>query len=142
MSLDDLLRNGRIEEIEKDAARAISKLEEASRHLNSADVIASTDPEGAYVLVYDAARKAIDAHMAASGYRASKSRPGAHHAIAVYATIAIGGEYAANAAALDGMRKQRNKTEYGHWYISASRLASDRVHAERLVDAVRDVLGV
>ncbi|MBA2274463.1 MAG: hypothetical protein H0W21_11265 [Actinobacteria bacterium] len=39
-----------------------------------AAAIADNDPEDAYSLVYDAARKAVDAHMLANGYRTSKSK--------------------------------------------------------------------
>lgn len=90
-------------------------------------------------MLYDAARKAVDAHMAAAGYR-TRSRPGAHEAVALYARDAIGGEYAKDAHALDAMRKQRNRAEYGAWHISEARLRGDRVHAQRIVEAVRNEL--
>ena len=92
-------------------------------------------------MLYDAARKAVDAHMAAGGYRA-RSRPGAHEAVALYARAVIGGDYSKDAQALDGMRKQRNRAEYGAWHISATRLESDLLHAERIVEAVRAELGL
>jgi hypothetical protein len=83
-SLKYLLDEGRIEAVEPDVDAAKNKLEEAKRHLASAAAIADDDPEGAYSLVYDAARKAADAHMLANGYRASKSKVGAHEATARY----------------------------------------------------------
>lgn len=135
-SLDDLLKEGRIEAVEPDVDVAKDKLEEAKRHLASAAAIAEDDPEGAYSLVYDAARKAVDAHMRANGYRASKSKLGAHEASARYVEAVIGGAYAADARAFNRMRKQRNRTEYGNWHISASTLDTDSVHAARIVEAV------
>lgn len=76
-SLDNLLKEGRIDSVEPDVAVARDKIEEAKRPLASAAAIAEDDPEGAYSLVSDAARKAADAHMLANGYRASKSKVGA-----------------------------------------------------------------
>lgn len=81
MTLVDLLREGRVERVEADAEAARVKLEDAGRHLRSSVLIAGEDASGAYALVYDAARKALDAHMTANGYRA-KARPGAHEAVA------------------------------------------------------------
>jgi hypothetical protein len=117
-------------------------LGDAARHLRSSRAIAGDDPEGAYALLYDAARKAVDAHMSAAGYRASKVRPGSHEAIALYAREVFAGEYLDDGRALDRMRKQRNKAEYQAWHISAGRLAGDLVHADRLVEAVRRELGL
>jgi hypothetical protein len=135
-SLDNLLKEGRIESVEPDVAVAKDKLEEAKRHLASAAAIAEDDPEGAYSLVYDAARKAADAHMLANGYRASKSKVGAHEATARYVEAVIGGKYAPDAGAFNRMRKQRNRTEYGKWHISSSTLKTDSAHAARIVEAV------
>lgn len=135
-SLKYLLDEGRIEAVEPDIGVAKNKLEEAKRHLASAAAIADDDPEGAYSLVYDAARKAVDAHMLANGYRASKSKVGAHEATARYVEAVIGGAYAADARAFNRMRKQRNRTEYGNWHISSSTLDTDSVHAARIVEAV------
>lgn len=131
-----------MERVEADTDLAVVKLEEAGRHLRSASVIANEDLEGAYALLYDAARKAVDAHLAASGYRISKSKLGAHEATALYARAVIGGEYAEDARALDRMRKQRNRVEYGVWHIGEARLTSDLRHASRIVDAVRAALGL
>ncbi|MGH2786433.1 MAG: hypothetical protein ACRDJV_00810 [Actinomycetota bacterium] len=135
-SFDDLVKKGRIEAVEADVAAAKDKLKEAKRHLASATAIADDDPEGAYSLVYDAARKAVDAHMLANGYRTSKSKLGAHEATARYVEAVIGGEYASDARAFNRMRKEQNRTEYGIWHISSSTLKIDSVHAARIVEAV------
>jgi hypothetical protein len=135
-SLDDLLNEGRIEAVEPDIDAAKNKLEGAKRHLASAAAIAENDPEGAYSLVYDAARKAADAHMLANGYRSSKSKVGAHEATARYVEAVIGGQYVSDARSFNRMRKQRNPTEYGNWHISSSTLETDSAHAARIVEAV------
>lgn len=140
-SIDDLLSEGRLEAVEPDIDAAKNKLKEAKRHLASAAAIADDDPEGAYSLVYDAARKAADAHMLANGYRASKSKLGAHEATARYVEAVVGGAYASDAGAFNRMRKHRNRTEYGSWHISSSTLETDSAHAARIVEAVEASLG-
>jgi hypothetical protein len=134
--IERLLRVGRIERVEADPAAARDKLREAGRHLDSAAEIADTDPAGAYALVYDAARKAIDAHMLAAGYRASKNRPGAHEATARYASMALGDD----ARPFDRMRRNRNRSEYGVWDVGRSTLEADLEHARRIVHAVENEL--
>jgi hypothetical protein len=52
----------------------------------------------------------------------------------------MGGEYAANASALDRMRKQRNRTEYDIWHVPQNTLERDLDHAKRLVTAVDELL--
>jgi YD repeat-containing protein len=61
----------------REAAHAM--LDAAAKHLDSAQVVARTDPDGAYTLLYDAARKSLAAVLQAQGLR-STSR-GGHYAI-------------------------------------------------------------
>ncbi|MDQ4124535.1 MAG: hypothetical protein M3134_02900 [Actinomycetota bacterium] len=140
--LDDLIDEKRIERVVPDRARAETKLDEAERHLESSRAVAANDPEDAYALLYDAARKAVDAHMAANGLRVSKSRPAAHETTALYAAEVIGGAYEADGKALNRMRKQRNRAEYGSWHISAARLKKDHAHAAGIVEAIRRELAL
>jgi hypothetical protein len=130
--VEALVRDGRIERVEADADAAFEKVREAGRHLKSATQIADADPAGAYALLYDAARKAIDAHMLASGYRVSKGRIGAHEATARYASAMLGGD----AQQFDRMRRNRNRSEYGVWEVGRSTLEADLEHARRIVLAV------
>lgn len=140
--LEALVREGRIERVEADADAARDKLEEAKHHLDSAGLIAETDPAGAYSLLYDAARKAVDAHMLMSGYRVNKSRLGANEATARYASSALGsGPHGESARRFDRMRRNRNRSEYGAWQIGRSTLEADLVHAGGIVEAVDDSLG-
>lgn len=134
--VEALVRDGRIERIEADADAALEKVGEAARHLDSATQIADADPAGAYSLLYDAARKAIDAHMLASGYRVSKGHLGAHEATARYASATLGEE----AQQFDRMRRNRNRSEYGVWEVGRSTLEADLEHARRIVLAVENEL--
>ncbi len=140
-SVGSLVRAGRIERATADAEAARGKLEEARRHLDSAAAIASDDPAGAYALLYDAARKALDAHMLTKGYRVGNGRLGAHEATAAYAEAALGGgNFAEDARRFDRMRRNRNRSEYGVWQVGASTVARDLEHARRIVQAVREAL--
>lgn len=62
----DLLRGGRIESITPDLGAAWTRVGEARVHLESSTALAGSDPALAYVALYDAARKAITAHMLAN----------------------------------------------------------------------------
>jgi len=140
--IEALVRDGRVESVEADPAAARLKLEEARRHLASASLLVDTDPAGAYSLLYDAARKAIDAHMLSSGYRVSKSRLGAYEAMARYAVAALGsGRRGEAARRFDRMRRNRNRSEYGVWQVGRSTLGSDLGHAQAIVEAVEKSLG-
>lgn len=140
--IDALVKEGRVERVEADRAAAGDKLEEARRHLDSAAVILESGPEGAYALLYDAARKAIDAHMLAAGYRVSKSRLGAHEATARYATSVLGsGPHGGHARHFDRMRRRRNRSEYGVWQVGRTTLEADLDHARGIVRAVGEQLG-
>jgi hypothetical protein len=139
--LGSLIKEGRIERVEADTTAARDRLGEARLHLDSAVLIAETDPAGAYSLLYDAARKAVDAHMLMSGYRVSRSRLGAHEATARYASSMLGsGPHGESARRFDRMRRNRNRSEYGAWQIGRSTLEADLGHARAIVEAVDESL--
>jgi hypothetical protein len=71
----------------------------------------------------------------------SQTVPGAHAATAEYAAAEWRGTaYETSAERLDGMRRNRNRTEYDQWYISASVMESDLEHAREIVKAVESAL--
>lgn len=72
-TLDDLRNRGLIDAIESDQATATGWLDDAGRHLEAATKIAGLDPSGAYVLVYDSARKSVSAAFLMTGYSASSA---------------------------------------------------------------------
>jgi HEPN domain len=115
-----------------DPAGARVRLEAARRHLRSAARVADDDPDAAYALLYDAARKAVTAHMLAAGLR-PRNAPGAHEATARYAAAALPGPAPRE---LDRMRRFRNRIEYGTTYFSAHQVAHDLEHARAIVAVV------
>ncbi len=138
-SLDQLLEEGRLERVPADPNMAASMLEEAKRHLLSAGQIMELDAVGAYSLLYDAARKAVTAHMLTSGYRAAPNRPGAHAAVVVYAAAALPSERLDDLIRnFDRMRRTRNRAEYELAIIGVKQLAADLHRAQRIVELVEE----
>ncbi len=70
-----LLADGVIERVQSDVVAAEREFRIARRHLATAEQILPTDPEAAFAVGYDAIRKAIAAHMRATGFRVRKGRP-------------------------------------------------------------------
>ena len=138
--VSDLLRDGRVVRVTPDLVAAWERVADAKIHLASSDKLAKSDPELAYVALYDAARKAITAHMQANGYRAT-NRPGAHQAVGLYAeaTVATPANVA-HIKAFDRMRQVRNRSEYDDQPVSELVLSTDRHHAQEIVAAVEAAL--
>lgn len=132
MTVENLLAARRIERLAADPAAARQRLATSERHLRSAQTIAPDDPDAAYALLYDAARKAVAAHMLAAGLR-TRNAPGAHEATARYAAVALPDDAGPE---LDRMRRFRNRIEYGTTHFSQEQVASDLVHARAIVAGV------
>lgn len=67
--INELVGTGQLQRIPASPAQALALVDEARRHLTSAERICVEDPQGAYVLAYDAARKAMTAVFEAQGLR-------------------------------------------------------------------------
>ena len=74
-----LLAEQNLQKVSPSVETAGTALEAAARHLDSALVLADDDPEGAYALLYDAARKSLVAVLQAQGLRATSR--GGHYAV-------------------------------------------------------------
>lgn len=74
-----LLATNSLQKVAPSREAATAMLNAAARHLESASLVAQTDPDGAYTLLYDAARKSLAAVLQTQGLR-STSR-GGHYAI-------------------------------------------------------------
>lgn len=115
----DLVGDGLLEAVPADPKSARRILDEARRHVAAAGTIGAMDRSGAYVLCYDAARKAVAAVLLASGYRAM-AVPGAHVAIAkVAVSLASTDQERSRLRQLNQMRHHRNRSEYGVRSFSA-----------------------
>ncbi len=139
--IDDLVRDGSFEAVAADSATAQRILDEARRHVAAARQIATLDPSGAYVLCYDAARKAVSAVLLAGGYRAM-SVPGAHAATA-RAAFSFGASEAEQnrLRQLDQMRRHRNRSEYGVRSFSAQETEGAIDLAEWIIEFAHQRIG-
>lgn len=134
--VEALISQDFIERVPPDVVRARALLAEARRHLSSTQVIVDDDPDGAYALLFDAARKAVSARMLADGYRAKSDRPGAHRAVVLYAEAVLTEHSSEHVAHFDRIRRTRNRSEYGPREISRGEVVTDLSHAAGIVSAV------
>jgi uncharacterized protein (UPF0332 family) len=107
--IDQMLTRGQITRVAPNRAQADQLLKQAEAHLRSARMLRDTDTAGAFVLAYDAARKALTAVLLNQGL---KSRGEGAHALLAEAV----GSQLSSALDLTGfgwMRVSRNATEYG-----------------------------
>lgn len=133
--VQEMIVQGRLDRVAKNSPQAGRMLRSCLQHLETADQRAGGDPAGSYVLLYDAARKAVAAHMLFHGLRVT-SRPGAHAAIVTYAEAELGTIGGDHVVHLDRMRRTRNDTEYEERPISEPEVRNDLAHARFLVQAI------
>jgi hypothetical protein len=136
MSVGDMVAAGDLEIVETDADAAQASLVEARQHIESARLIAGSDPNGAYQLAYDAARKAVMSSMRASGVRVRKG-DGGHMIAAAYASVAVEESLGKR---LDFARRRRNRSEYGSAFFDDEAIAAIIDLAAALIEAVSDQL--
>lgn len=129
-AIERLLNDGLLERVPIDTTTAQAWIEDAARHLEAALHIADLDLAGSYTLAYDAARKAMSAHMLSRGLR-TRSVLGAHRAIAIYAESLGNAEPAL--LRLDRMRRNRNRSEYGVRVFGRQEVDDGIEVAERIV---------
>lgn len=135
-----LVDEGVIRPAEADLRGARTELATARVHLETAAAIASRDPAAAYAIAYDAARKAIAAHMRARGLRVGKG-PGAHTRISVYAAAALDGHgIDEQLERYDELRRVRNQSEYDALLVDEADVSDALDRAAAIVAAVeRDI---
>jgi hypothetical protein len=112
-SVADLIARRRIDRVATNPRACAEWISDARRHLASAETLVDTDPRLAYAGVHDAARKAITAHMNASGLRPA-SGDGSHRAVAAYARERMVALVDIDTLeAVDQLRDGRRVAEYG-----------------------------
>lgn len=133
--LHALIESGTVLRVEADREAAGRDLLAAASHLRSAALLASSDPTGGFAITYDAARKAITAHMRANGFRMRKGL-GEHERSIQYASAALDPAISDHVDALDEMRRLRHQSEYGARLIHPHELELALAHARAIVEAV------
>ena len=132
-----------IERLEPNMAAAGDRVNDARRHVRSADALADDDPTLALAACHDAIRKAVTGHMAAAGYR-PRAGEGSHRIVLAYARSQLGGIITEDEIGdADAIRRDRGVAEYGDF--ASSQIDAKRVRwaarvAERIVNAVANDL--
>lgn len=107
--IEQLLDAGRLTRVTASRELADQYLESARRHLASARSLAESDPEGAFQLAYDCARKSLAAILLNQGLRASGE--GAHATIQQAVAAQLGGSDLIRDR-FGWLRRERNLNEY------------------------------
>lgn len=105
-TIERLLAGGELQPVTGAAADGGPWLAKAHRTLVTAAAAASTDPDSAFTLAYDAARFACTALLTQQGLRATTR--GGHYAI----EVAVRDQFGDKFGLFGGLRRQRNDIEY------------------------------
>lgn len=107
-TIERLLDSRHLERVPADTDTVAALIGSAGRHVTSATTTAADDPEGAFTLAYDAARKTATALLAHQGLRPTSA--GGHVVIveAMYAQL----PGVAGLKSIDRLRCRRNRAEY------------------------------
>ena len=108
--IDRMLDIKELERVPASREHADRLITQARRHLESAEKICDSDPEGAYDTLYDAGRKALWAVLANQGLRPSHrgGHLAAYHAVRAQLDPPMGHQL----RPFDRMRRQRRDAEY------------------------------
>lgn len=138
--LQRLLADRAVMRVRPDPETARQEIATARRHIAAAREIADLDPTLAFTGLYDAMRKAIQAHMRASGYRVTKG-PGAHRKTGAYALAALDMlDIEAHLDEFEALRVVRNQSEYEALFVQPGEVEQALGHATAVLDAVARVL--
>jgi hypothetical protein len=138
LTVAHLVQAGRLERVPADHATAAARLVRAEQHLVTASALLGQDNEVAYGSLYDAARKAVTAHMLANGLRAP-AKPGAHESVGVYAAERVP-DPTGSVREFQRLRRRRNKSEYDDITFGRREVEADLLLASDIVSAVRSSL--
>jgi hypothetical protein len=99
-----------LEQVEVEEGVPKLELDVAFRHHKTAQLAAAVDPEGAFQLLYDSARKALQAVLFTKGLRVRRPPRGNHYTYVLVSRTNLVDQEAWRP--LDWMRELRNETEY------------------------------
>ncbi|GEP39617.1 hypothetical protein NPS01_32800 [Nocardioides psychrotolerans] len=108
--VDHMIVDGELERVQASREHADRLLEQAKRHVESAEQTCASDPEGAYGMLYDAGRKALWSVLANQGLR--PTRQGDHLAVYRAVTAQLDPPMGPQLRPFDRMRRQRHAAEY------------------------------
>ncbi len=139
--IERLLDAGHLQQVPASREHADRLLAQARRHLASAANTAEDDPEGAYALLYDAARKALWAILENQGLRPTSSggHLAAYHAVRAQLDPPMGQQL----RPYDRMRRHRRDAEYPSGdapELTSEDIQDDIPRAEDIVDIAEKIL--
>lgn len=134
-AIETMITHETIERVLPSAAQSASLVAEARLHATSAELIVDHDPSGAYVLAYDAARKALLAILAIQGLRPTTS--GGHVALYEVVDAQFGASLGGVVRPYNRMRVRRNQIEYPSGSapaVTPDEVRRDLTKAEGIID--------
>lgn len=106
--IERMLQQRELDRAPVDADTVVALINAARRHIESGSTVIEDDPEGAYALAYDAARKSATSLLAYQGLRPTSS--GGH--IVVVEAMRAQFPDVPGLRSLDMLRRRRNQSEY------------------------------
>lgn len=140
-TIDELIATAQIERVQPSREQADALLMAARAHIKSAVAVQDSDPDGAYSLVYDGARKALAAVLANEGLRATSR--GGHVAVYEAVSAQLVPPMAGVVRPFNRMRRRRNEVEYpsvDNPDVTASEVVEDLPRAVALIDTAERVI--
>lgn len=135
MTLQNLLKIQSLVAIKAQREDIQRLLVAAERNLNDADITAISD-ENRFDAAYKCIMQCAMASLLVHGYRPSKSKPG-HHQTAIQTLPLTVGLDTKTMVVLDGLRKQRNITDYDGDPVSPTAVDECIKQAQALLTHVR-----
>lgn len=142
-TIKELLAIGDLDQVKANRDHVDVLMAQAETHLASAEQIMASDPEAAYALVYDSARKALAAFLANQGLRPTTK--GGHRVLYQAAKAELDPPLGSTLAPFDRMRRQRNQVEYSRAdtpALTADDVKEELPRAQAILDMVTRTLDV
>jgi len=108
--IEQMIAAGDLQRVPASREHADRLLGQARRHISSTQSTAPADPEGAYALLYDAARKALTAILENQGLRPTSR--GGHLAVYHAVRAQLDPPMGRSLLPFDRMRRRRHDVEY------------------------------
>lgn len=140
-TIEALIDAGMLQRVTASTQQAQIMLDDASRHVASAAAVADADPLGAYVLTYDAGRKALASILEAQGLRATVK--GGHIVLFDAAMAQFDPPLGTIIKPFNRIRARRNQVEYASGEnpeMTSEEVLADLEKAAGLIELARKVL--
>jgi HEPN domain-containing protein len=140
-TLEQMLAERHLQRVTPSREHADRLLTQARHHLDSSKGLARSDPEGAYVMAYDAARKALTAILENEGLRPTTT--GGHRAVYEAVRAQLDPPMGTVLRPFDRMRRTRHEAEYPPTdapSLTGDDVDEDRQKAEAIVDLATRLL--